>query len=897
MEAELANQIAQYVQECEITIRNLENKITNLKEQIAQHAVKEQLARVEQRKVKRNDTYTRQTVCEALGCSDFDESSALFHAALGFMKGSQLKNHGMRRIAENRAEQEDEPVQDKRCMKKGRKILLALMVKHMYDGEIARDIELAILKTKRFCTVTLARVSDMQSTFNASAVGAIGMCEGGKVKGQMGLLCSESTLRRIFDLVHDQAVHLGFSIMPAEGKGKVWCWGERDTCLLETAVNMYVKTVYCDACCDNITPENAWIVPITGDLARTSQRGAVVTVMGPKQCDQRLVSQQRTGKSMCQSSALYTPAIAGYGTESELMPYFRQLVEEFRKIERQGFCRVNGYEWKVHIKVVAIADLGFMQKYVQRGGGSHCATNSCMLCSVFRNFRHEGYCGGCRKCRAGQCVHGPDGLQICLHYEACTPEFLEWQTKRYAELCALVPGIPLTALPVWTTVEGLRQECIERCVGEHAGELDAISKSSGKGSYSGQDLTNWILQYCRGGCTLSNDLETGVMHCDIEIVKKCLSERRIGIDNLDAMTLRLQMQEILQLEEEYSKMTLCMKDDRFSPGHPSASALPLDRLIICVLHCPMRTHEKVLTLLLHEACQNKLPQKSKPILDEIAVIVRRLGKLPSSWSYQMDDNNKSTVQKIKMHWDQSKQIFQMANLEELSSIIRLAIPRGNRSNWIKFMSQYVKCIALMTVSRDYTAADLVCLEMYCTETFRLLVKHCGGQDAVTNYFHYLGSHYVWMCSIYGNIWRFRNEGVEAFNKTLSKRYNMFNSAGNKGRVEKTEGGLQVLPFEVLGKWMARYVMWQLGYANNLFIGKQEVLGPTEIVWDVTTSSFVLDTDSVTHDDDDEDDYCYDSEASDSDSDCDSPLTPDENSMCVELTNEESRYTFRKRGRF
>ena len=45
----------------------------------------------------------------------------------------------------------------------------------MYDGEIARDIELAILKTKRFCTVTLARVSDMQSTFNASAVGAIGM--------------------------------------------------------------------------------------------------------------------------------------------------------------------------------------------------------------------------------------------------------------------------------------------------------------------------------------------------------------------------------------------------------------------------------------------------------------------------------------------------------------------------------------------------------------------------------------------------------------------------------------------------------------------------------------------------------------------------------------------------
>jgi hypothetical protein len=108
--------------------------------------------------------------------------------------------------------------------------------------------------------------------------------------------------------------------------------------------------------------------------------------------------------------------------------------------------------------------------------------------------------------------------------------------------------------------------------------------------------------------------------------------------------------------------------------------------------------------------------------------------------------------------------------------------------------------------------------------------------------------------------------VEAFNKTLSKRYNMFNSAGNKGRLEKTEGGIQVQPFEVLGKWMARYVMWQLGYANNLFIGKQEVLGPTEIVWHVPTSSFVIGTESVTHDEDDEDDYYYRSEASDSDSD-------------------------------
>ena len=43
-----------------------------------------------------------------------------------------------------------------------------------------RDTEEAILETKRFCTVTLARESDMNSTFSASAAGCIAKCEGGK---------------------------------------------------------------------------------------------------------------------------------------------------------------------------------------------------------------------------------------------------------------------------------------------------------------------------------------------------------------------------------------------------------------------------------------------------------------------------------------------------------------------------------------------------------------------------------------------------------------------------------------------------------------------------------------------------------------------------------------------
>jgi hypothetical protein len=176
----------------------------------------------------------------------------------------------------------------------------------MYDGYIVREIERSVLKRKRFSTVNLARVSDTLSTFNASAVESIAKCEGGKLKGEMGFLCSESTLRRTMDLVHDQAVQLGFSFMPEGGLGKVWCWGDSKT-LLRKAVNLYVKAVYHDACCDDVTDHNPWVVPITGDAVRTSQRGTVVTVMGPKQSDGRLKNQERAGHSfMCQSYEVFS---------------------------------------------------------------------------------------------------------------------------------------------------------------------------------------------------------------------------------------------------------------------------------------------------------------------------------------------------------------------------------------------------------------------------------------------------------------------------------------------------------------------------------------------------------------------------------------------------------------
>ena len=789
----------------------------------------------ERRTALKRRTRCKTAVHEAFGANCIPEESTLFQAVCGFFEGSQKgyedENKLFVKDYVQRLDNKESERKTIRATKFGRKELLTQMVSFMYSGDVAKQMEDNFIRRKRFSTVKLARVSDMNSSFNPSALGAIASCEGGKFKGEVGLLCGETTLRRCMDQVLQLAQQLGFYSLPLQHAGTVWCWGE-ERGALTTAIHRYVKRIYVDACCDGVTKDSPWQVPLTGDAARTSQRGTIVTVLGPKLADRRLVKQEQTGKTMCQSSEMYTPAVAGFLDETQLMPWFHLMVAEFMKIEEQQFCVVNNKKYTVYLHISVIADLSFLHKYSERGGGSHSSKCFCIMCGALRNFKHLGYPGGCRDCRARGIVYGEDGIQICPHYDACTDEFLAWQQERYSELCKLVPEFPLSSLPAWEDVAQLREECLKRCVGPLSGWRGKIAKVSGKGKMTGSELSDWIMRATRDDATLSNSELTGVMFCPIGIVQASLTTRNVRFArNAPANTLRCKLRNILQLEQEYTRMTLHMKDDRFSASHPSAKSIKVDRLILCLLHLPMRTHEKVLSLLLQHACHGRMPKKSAPILDEMVAIIRRLARLKETWTYKYNKASTS-VEKVKLHWDQSKRIFKTHNMSDIRTLVQLAIPPGEQANWIQFLEQYINFIDLLTQSRDYTDADISLLQVYQDETYRLLKAYCGGTDAITNYFHYLGvGHVLWMCRRYGNIYRYRNEGAEAYNKNLSKRCNMFNSSGNRGNVK---GRGNVLPFEVLGKWMARYAMWQLDFANDLFIDKVGTLGATEICYDVNT---------------------------------------------------------------
>ena len=353
-----------------------------------------------------------------------------------------------------------------------------------WGGKLRMELEKDFMKSKRFCPMRLARESDVQSRFSVSAAREIGHCDPSRKKYERGLIPSDTTCRRVMNVVYNVAEQIGFSSFPVEENGNVWCWGDAEG-LFTKGVNRYVYEVFCkiDPECEMAPQNKPWLVPLTGDLARVSFRGKSIT---------RLPSQTLTGKTINQSSHMYTPAMAGYKDEKDMMPYFDEFVGAFETIKERGFCVVDDKKYNVNIKPVVVADMAFEHKYLERGGGSATTTCFCMFCSNTCHLRHKGYPGGCQKCRKSNCVYDAvTGVQQCKHHNVCTEDFLKGEEERFEDLtCRVCPNIPKSKLPVWESVAALRMECVMRCSTDE-------DRASLKKKTTAAQLEKWLLTKCR----------------------------------------------------------------------------------------------------------------------------------------------------------------------------------------------------------------------------------------------------------------------------------------------------------------------------------------------------------------------------------------------------------------
>ena len=365
-----------------------------------------------------------------------------------------------------------------------------------WNGEMHKEIDSEFMTRKRYCAIKMVKASDMESKFNVKVSTDIAHCDPCRKKYSRGLLPSDRTCRRVQQRVYNLAEQLGFVSFPTEQEGNIWCWGDDAGGNFTNGVNRYVYEVYYKAALNaSVTKTSHWMVPVTGDLARVNLRGKGITMCGVKEADPRLPSQILTGKTMNQSRNLYTPAVAGYTDEKNMMPFFDEMVAAFIEIEKRGYVMIDNECKYVNIKVYVVADMSFLHKYLKRGGGSATTTCFCFLCSSKSHYRHKGYPGGCWKCRKNNNVHDKStGVQRCLHHDVCTPEFLQWETARFEDLTKRVSkNIPLSKLPPWESVSALRSECCKRCQSQE--ELDKIKKKTTEAQ-----LQRWLLTRCKRKC-------------------------------------------------------------------------------------------------------------------------------------------------------------------------------------------------------------------------------------------------------------------------------------------------------------------------------------------------------------------------------------------------------------
>ena len=706
-----------------------------------------------------------------------------------------------------------------------------------FKGKLMNELEHAIKKRTRFDVIQLARRSDVNCQFNATAVGAVSQCQEGIKKYERGILCSDTTLRRTQKRVLNLAKSLGFSSFPTVEEGKVWCWGDEHGEFM-TAVNRYVYEIYVKARCALVTKDKPWLVALSGDLVRVTTRGKSMTICGPKLVDSRLTCQQATGKTSNQSRNLYTPAVAGYVDEAYLMKYFDRLVDCFRVIEEQGYCVVHNERHEVFIDVLVVADMAYLHKYLRRGGGSHSCTHFCFLCSISSKYRQEGYPGGCRKCRANDIVYDSGtSAQKCRHHDVCDRDFLEWQSARLDYLEHNVkPRIPESCRRYYECLQSLREICLTRCR-----TPTEIKEVTNKKSYAA--LEKWLHaeNRTREGCDLSCNIHTGIRICPLSLVGEDLRLRGVDHSGMPEIMQREALELLLREEEEYMKLRMYVADNRFrdllnEPGHRSE----LHKTIIDMLHCPMRTNEKVLNLLYEDIMQGAHKAETKEPLASLTEALRRIGDLPPSFGHKFEKKNTKVLEKIKLPYDQSRKIFGVHQLHNLRELVHIAVPESDqqrREDWMTFLYHYVQVNEKLHSTLEYTDADITELEKNIDFMYSYLVTSIGGaENGVTNYFHYLGAgHVVWMIKRYGNLWRFCNESVESFNSLASRRYNGFNNKGGHKSSCKNEAQKKVLPYEVLGNWLARLSMWHIGAADTMFA----IESTPNIVWKPETSAYAL----------------------------------------------------------
>jgi hypothetical protein len=170
------------------------------------------------------------------------------------------------------------------------------------------------------------------------------------------------------------------------------------------------------------------------------------------------------------------------------------------------------------------------------------------------------------------------------------------------------------------------------------------------------------------GCDLSCNLHTGVRIASMAVVAEDLRLHNVCHARMTDTEKRHTLEKLLHEEVELMRLQMYFRDEHFTQALENDPDYhnKLNKILLDVLHMPMRTNEKVLTLLYEEVMQGAQKAQASSVLNELTPIIRRLGELAGElWTHKFDEKNTKIIKKFKLPYDQSKKIFAIEQLEGL----------------------------------------------------------------------------------------------------------------------------------------------------------------------------------------------------------------------------------------
>jgi hypothetical protein len=159
--------------------------------------------------------------------------------------------------------------------------------------------------------------------------------------------------------------------------------------------------------------------------------------------------------------------------------------------------------------------------------------------------------------------------------------------------------------------------------------------------------------------------------------------------------------------------------------------------------------------------------------------------------------------------------------------------------WIKFAENQFKLWTLLEQHQDYSENDLEELHFRCNQ-FMCQWLDLLGKEHMTNYLHIIGAgHVSYFARKYKNLYRFSQQGWEAFNQLIKHFYfnntNHGGSAGNGGKNscgQYENGTISGDHCRPLMRLCQRTIMWKLGLGDAYFQKGKNNHGETENSFDL-----------------------------------------------------------------